>query len=47
MPVADLQGLVDAIANFTRSGLPGTISQLTMPISGSSMYRALHAISKL
>jgi hypothetical protein len=27
--VADLQRLVDTIANLTRSGLPGTVSQLT------------------
>jgi hypothetical protein len=28
--VSDLQGLVDAIADLTRSSLPGTISQLTV-----------------
>ena len=29
MAVANLQGLVDTIANFTRTGLPGSVSQLS------------------
>jgi hypothetical protein len=33
MTVSDLQRLVDAIANLTRSGLPGTVSQLTIVTS--------------
>ena len=38
MSVTNLQGLIDAIANLSRGGLPGAVSQLTVGSDLSAMF---------